>query len=472
MKSITLYTHRAWCAMALVMFLLAGCSPDDEDWRLGKVPTDAAFTITEIDGMVNTYLLQAQIEAAAYQWDTGFGFRAGSKTDTAYFPQAGTYEIKLNAFVQGGMVTAVNSITVAENDPGAGCFGDALALLTGCGESQTWVLAGAGALMVGPADGSGVWWEISASEAEDRSCVMNDEYTFFQDGTFVFDSKGDVWVEGDSKLGQPAGDVCADWADIDPIYQPWSGGTHTFKIDGSDLTVNGLGAFLGIYKVFNTNVDEGTQVPVESVTYEIVELTAKKLVVKLVYNGGNNMWRFTFKPLGSTDPIEGPNLLVGGNMDNESAWNINGTGSTTDTDYEFKDGVLLLSNGDNAQSNLAIWQSVELEGGKTYQFSADVQGSGMSNSWFEVYIMDTEPQDGIDYGDAEATKLAGLHTWTGCGVDPFDGKLPELSCIGNGQIDIENDGTYYLFMKAGSWDGSLGTDGLTLDDVKLAELIY
>lgn len=472
MKSITLYTHRAWCAMALVMFLLAGCSPDDEDWRLGKVPTDAAFTITEIDGMVNTYLLQAQIEAAAYQWDTGFGFRAGSKTDTAYFPQAGTYEIKLNAFVQGGMVTAVNSITVAENDPGAGCFGDALALLTGCGESQTWVLAGAGALMVGPADGSGVWWEISASEAEDRSCVMNDEYTFFQDGTFVFDSKGDVWVENDSPLGLGSGDVCADWADLDEVYQPWSGGTHTFKIDGSDLTVNGLGAFLGIYKVFNTNVDEGTQVPVESVTYEIVELTAKKLVVKLVYNGGNNMWRFTFKPLGSTDPIEGPNLLVGGNMDNESAWNINGTGSTTDTDYEFKDGVLLLSNGDNAQSNLAIWQSVELEGGKTYQFSADVQGSGMSNSWFEVYIMDTEPQDGIDYGDAEATKLAGLHTWTGCGVDPFDGKLPELSCIGNGQIDIENDGTYYLFMKAGSWDGSLGTDGLTLDDVKLAELIY
>lgn len=473
MKSI-IYTYRAWLLTALIACLFVACSPDDEDLKLKKLPADAAFTISKIDGMVNTYLLEAQVEAAAYQWDTGFGFQGGDKVDTTYFPQAGTYVIKMNAFVQGGMVTAENTVTVAENDPDAGCFGDALALLTGCGESQTWVLAGAGSLLVAPAEGSDVWWSISAGDAETRSCVMNDEYTFFSDGTFVFDSKGDVWVENDSPLGLGSGDACADWADLDEVYQPWRGGTHTFEIDGSDLTVNGLGAFLGIYKVFNTDLDEGTPVPVESVKYEIVELTAKKLVVKLVYNGGGNKWQFTFKPLGSTDPIEGTNILAGGDMEDESAWNINGTGSTTDTDYEFKDGALLLSNGDNAQSNLAIWQAVELEGGKTYQFSSYVKGSGMSNAWFEVYILDEEPQDGVDYGDGDAfaTKLAGLHTWTGCGVDPFDGKLPDLSCIGNGQIDIEDDGTYYLFMKAGSWDGSLGVDGLTLDDVKFAELIY
>ncbi len=477
MKAI-IYSYRSWLAIMLVACLFVGCSPDDEDLTLGKLPADPSFTIDKIDGLVNTYLLTSQIEAATFQWDKGNGFKTGNKIDTAYFPQAGTYTVKMNAFTQGGMVTAENTVTVAEDDPDAGCFGDEIALLTGCGESQTWVLAGAGSLMVAPADGSAVWWSISASEAEGRGCVMNDEYTFYEDGTFVFDSKGDVWVENDSPLGLGSGDQCASWDDIDSEFQAWSGGTHAYKIEGDKLTLNGLGVFLGIYKVFNTDLDEGTPVPVESITYEIVELTAKKLVVKLVYNGGGNMWQFTFKPLGSEDEpeendddiVEGENLLVGGDMADPAAdWNFNGTGSTADTDYEFADGAVKFSNDGKSQSNVAMWQEVELEGGKTYRFSASVKGSGMDNSWFEILVMDSEPVDGEDYG--EAFRIAGLHTWSGCGVEPFDGKLPNLSCVGNGRIAIETSGTYYLFMKAGSWDGSLGTDGLTVDDVKFAEII-
>lgn len=474
MKAI-IYSYRSWLALSIMVWLFAACTPDIDEVELGTKPTNADFSITPIEGKTNTYLLTAQIEAATFQWDKGNGFKTGNKIDTAYFPQAGTYTVKMNAFTQGGMVTAENTVTVAENDPEAGCFGDEIALLSGCGESQTWVLAGAGSLLVAPAEGSDVWWSLDNPEA--RPCIMNDEYTFYEDGTFVFDSKGDVWVENDSPLGLGSGDACADWADIDEEYQAWSGGTHTYKVEGSNLTVEGLGAFLGIYKVFNTDVDEGTPVPVESVTYEIVELTAKKLVVKLIYNGGENMWQFTFKPLGAEDEPEdndddveeGENLLVGGDMADPAAWNFNGTGSTADTDYEFKDGAVKFSNDGKSQSNVAMWQEVELEGGKTYRFSASVKGSGMDNSWFEILVMDSEPEDGEDYG--EEFRIAGLHTWSGCGVEPFEGKLPNLSCVGNGRVEIETSGTYYLFMKTGSWDGSLGADGLTVDDVKLAEII-
>src|SRR5690554_3549241 len=160
MKTI-IYSYRSWLAIMLVACLFVGCSPDDEDLTLGKLPTDPSFTITAIEGKMNTYLLESQIEAATFQWDKGNGFKTGNKIDTAYFPQAGTYTVKMNAFTQGGMVTAENTVAVAENDPDAGCFGDEIALLTGCGESQTWVLAGAGSLMVAPADGSAVWWSIS-----------------------------------------------------------------------------------------------------------------------------------------------------------------------------------------------------------------------------------------------------------------------------------------------------------------------
>ncbi|MEQ8474252.1 MAG: PKD domain-containing protein [Marinoscillum sp.] len=167
------------------------------------------------------------------------------------------------------------------------------------------------------------------------------------------------------------------------------------------------------------------------------------------------------------DASTGVNILLGSEMDDESAWTFTSTGSTM-TSYAFTDGMLVFTNeGAAAQTNIGMWQEVELNAGTDYQFSVSASGSGMTNSWMEVLLLNEEPVDGTD---PSATPIAGLNTWTGCGGSAFEGKIPAISCIGDGKVSVTEDGTYYLFVKVGSWDGSLGTTGLVLDDMVLIGL--
>lgn len=483
--TIKLITDKLLLLLAVVGFLGA-CTPDEEDYELGPKP-EASFTITPVEGEVNTYLLTSETKAASYQWDTGFGFAMGEKVDTAYFPMAGEYTVKMNAFTQAGMVTAENTVTVAENDPAAGCFGDNLALLTGCSDSQTWVLAGAGSLAVGPADRSTVWWEVPEGEVEMRNCVLNDQFTFYADGTFAFDNLGDVWVEGNSLLGLESGDACADWSSIGPDYAAWGASSdHTYEVSSNEITVNGEGAYLGLYKV--ANVGE-IQMPVEaggSITYTILEITDKKLVVEIDFGGG--IWTYTFKPEGlEEDPddeepvgnwydglVAGADVVTGGDMTSDEFWTVFNPGTGTQATTEFTESGLKFSNSTTEDTHVAVWQAVEVEAGQKYKFSAHVTGSGAANTWFEIYFGETEPVEGTDYTVGGYT---GLNTWAGCGVEPFEDDLATIGCNDapgtgtQGLATFDESGTIYLVIKAGSnGGGSFGTDGITISDVELVEM--
>ncbi|HYG20795.1 MAG TPA: PKD domain-containing protein [Ohtaekwangia sp.] len=169
------------------------------------------------------------------------------------------------------------------------------------------------------------------------------------------------------------------------------------------------------------------------------------------------------------------NLITGGDMSDPDAWNIYSAGTTLTT-AEFTNGVLKFSNGTGtAQTNVIVWQSVEVEADKTYKFSAQVSGSGATQSWMEVFITPETPTDGSDYGNG-AYMYTGLNTWAGCGTSAFAGDLATLGCNDgagtgqNGSVTFDESGTINLIIKVGSWDGNLGTSGITLDDVKLEEL--
>lgn len=162
------------------------------------------------------------------------------------------------------------------------------------------------------------------------------------------------------------------------------------------------------------------------------------------------------------DALTGVDVVNGGGMDDPGAWTFIGLGST-ETNHEFRDEAVVFTNENPAQSNVGMYQAVELEGGRNYQFSAKVSGNGMVNSWLEVLILAEEPVEGVD---PSGNVISGLNTWAGCGVNAFDGNLTSLSCIGDGVASIPASGTYFLFLKTGSWDGTLG-DGLTIDDIKL-----
>jgi PKD repeat protein len=293
LKAMKKFRYRLLFLLALAG-VAAGCSYDVKE--LGPKP-EASFTVTPIAGQVNKYLLQSTSQNAfRYEWDKGVGagYKAGKATDTAYFPDAGTYTVKLYVFGQSGTDSAMQTINVAADDPAAQT---PIKMLTG-NSSRTWKLAPEeGALWIGPPDNSATWWQNTAGDIATRSCLFNDRYTFTLTGKVLqYESQGDFYVDEEGGNPHPAGMPavgCYANSAIPAQFQPWANdGIFTFDvINNNQLKVNGLGAHLGLYKAASPP-DAAVGTPQNSITYSIVSITPTRLVLKLDYGWG--AWRFTY----------------------------------------------------------------------------------------------------------------------------------------------------------------------------------
>ncbi|MFC0774898.1 PKD domain-containing protein [Terrimonas alba] len=272
--------------------LLSSCEYDVRD--LEPKPT-ASFSITPIAGQTNKYLLSSTSQHTfRYDWDKadGQGFKTGKSVDTAYFADKGTYTLKLFAFGHSGTDTTSQTITVSQDDPAAQT---PFKLLTG-NSSRKWKLAPeAGALWIGP-DANTTWWQNGVGELTSRSCLFNDEYTFNKTGSSVtYDSKGDFYVDEEGGNPHPSGMPavgCYANGDIPSQFQDWvKDGNFTFEVNGNKLKIIGKGAHLGLYKA-GTPPDAALATPAASVTYDIVSITASRMILELDYGWG--AWRFTY----------------------------------------------------------------------------------------------------------------------------------------------------------------------------------
>lgn len=281
------------CLVLLLSATLFSCKYEVAD--LMPKP-DASFTVTPVAGQVNKYLLSStSTNSFRYDWDKGTGtYAAGKQVDTVYFPDKGTYNVRLLAYGQSGMDTASQVVNVAADDPAALT---PFKILTN-NSSRTWKLAPeAGALWIGPSDYSATWWANNLGDVTSRSCLFNDEYTFSKAGNvFGYNSKGDFYVDEEGGNPHPAGMPavgCYPNTAIPAQFQAWvNDASFTFQvIDDNKLRVNGTGAHLGLYKAANPP-DAAVGTPQSSITYQIVSLTASRMVLKLDYGWGT--WQFTF----------------------------------------------------------------------------------------------------------------------------------------------------------------------------------
>jgi len=152
-----------------------------------------------------------------------------------------------------------------------------------------WKLAPvAGALAVGESAENLGWWSSTEEDATTRACLFDDVYTFGSDGSFSQDMGTETWIEAWQGT-DPEG--CA--TPVAPHDGSYTDGTYS--VADSKVTVNGLGAHLGLPKVTGSGEISDVANAVSTITYNVTEFAAdgNSMTVQIQYNGANT-WQFKF----------------------------------------------------------------------------------------------------------------------------------------------------------------------------------
>jgi hypothetical protein len=184
-----------------------------------------------------------------------------------------------------------------------------LALNTNAQITGTWRLApNPGALAVGPAQGDYSWWSNSMADVATRSCLFDDSITFDGSGGMTQYMNGNTWVE----LWQGAtADGCAT-----PV-SPHDGATnapftYNYNSTSGELTVNGIGAHMGLPKVINGGELTSPAGAPSSITY-LTNFSGNGDTMNLEINFGIGWWKFTYVK-SSIWAIADPNVTFKVNM--------------------------------------------------------------------------------------------------------------------------------------------------------------
>lgn len=231
----------------------------------------------------------------------------------------------------------------------------------------------AGALKVGPGQGDGSWWSSGAGDVAGRACLFDDVYSFTGNATGSFAvNVGDMtWLEpwqGQSPEG------CGT-----PVAPFVSSTDFTYTYQNNQLTLEGVGAALGLVKAHN-GVELGSPADApDQVTYEIASQTTEGSVRRMtlqIFAGGETWWEFLLisgtpdaVPIDldgtwTLEPVAGA-LGVGPGQGDVSWWasgdgDVTGRACLFDDTYTFDGGTFTMGMG--TESWLEPWQGQDPEG--------------------------------------------------------------------------------------------------------------
>lgn len=115
--------------MIVAILVLGACEKsykDDNPYAGEDTPLQASFTVTPVQGNPNKFVITNTTpgECIGARWDIGkgTGFAMGKMSDTVFYPDAGTYTIKMQALTKkaGLYDAATQTVNVATSDPKAG----------------------------------------------------------------------------------------------------------------------------------------------------------------------------------------------------------------------------------------------------------------------------------------------------------------------------------------------------------------
>jgi hypothetical protein len=239
----------------------------------------------------------------------------------------------------------------------------------------TWKMsAQAAALGVGPTMGDISWWANSEDDLSTRACYFDDEYVFLPDGTFHNVLQDDTWLE--VWQGVEA-DGCGT-----PVF-PHNGSieaTWSYDAGAGTLTLDGIGAYLGLAKVINDGELTSPDNAPSSITYPVTfNSTNDTMTIDISIGGG--YWRFILakNPGTVAPPLDGMwkmapmagALGVGPGMGDISWWSNSADDVITracyfdDLYYFAEDGAFenILDDVDHGfETWIEPWQGMDPEG--------------------------------------------------------------------------------------------------------------
>ncbi|MBN1998584.1 T9SS type A sorting domain-containing protein [candidate division KSB1 bacterium] len=145
-------------------------------------------------------------------------------------------------------------------------------------------------------------------------------------------------------------------------------------------------------------------------------------------------------------PVFCQNLVVGGNMEDESAWNITYFTTPEESIYEFnytqvtpkfgRGGCLYVYQGE-ASGQLLLWQRIKLIAGKTYRATGAIAaldymgGPEGGGAWYQMYIDPSEVDESATDYNPGAIKFFNMDGWQEEFPEIFD-DLWEVVNLGGG----------------------------------------
>ena len=153
----------------------------------------------------------------------------------------------------------------------------------------TWRLAPtAGALAVGPSQGDGSYFSTSIQDVTTRACLFDDSLTF-SGGVLTHYMDGSTWIEG-WQGATPDGCGVPVAPHDGTTNAPYS---YSYNSTTGELTVNGVGAHLGLAKVINgAEISNPADAP-SSITY-LVDFNSTNDTMTADINIGGAWWRYVY----------------------------------------------------------------------------------------------------------------------------------------------------------------------------------
>ena len=250
-----------------------------------SVPT-ANFS-SSTDGFTVSFT-NSSSNATSYSWDFGDGAMSSETNPVHIYGSDGNYTVTLTAYDDAGGSNQISQdVAISSATFSPSVLSDA--------DGKAWRLDGEASYYVGPCQGCGDWWGgIDANGVIERACQLDDEWIFFDDGTMEFTTEGFVWAE--NYLG--ASGECLDETLLASPFDVFVAGAHACTATAAEVTVNGLGAFIGFNKAYNGGElpNDATGTPASTITYEVFEYSningVEKVTLTVDYgaNPGEAYW--------------------------------------------------------------------------------------------------------------------------------------------------------------------------------------